>query len=103
MKIMKEIPEITLQNYIKFNFQEFDKDFVRVFGSSIESVAFNHPKDRFPDLIFTLKNGDEIPVEVEWKTSNFDHEGHPNFAWFRENKGLVMVGVLENDVNLGLE
>lgn len=100
---MKEIPEITLQNYIKFNYQEFDLDFLRLFNSPIESVSFNHPKDRFPDLFFTLKNGEEIPVEVEWKTSSFDHESHADFAWFKENKGLVMVGVIEGDVNLGLE
>lgn len=100
---MREIPEFTLQSYIKSQFPEFDKDFVKLFGSSIESVAFNHPKDKFPDLFFTLKNGVEIPVEVEWKTSSFNHEGDPDFAWFKENKGLVMVAVLENNVNLGLE
>lgn len=100
---MREIPEINLQNYIKSNFKEFDKDFTILFDSPIESVAFNHPKDRFPDLFFTLKNGEEIPVEVEWKTSKFNHESHPDFSWFKENKGLVMVGVLEDNVKLGFK
>lgn len=100
---MQNIHEIILQTYVKDNFREFDDEFFQLFQSNIDSVRFNSPKDKFPDLFFTLKNGKEIPVEVEWKTSNFDHESNPIFPWFKENHGMVMVGVKESDVNLGLK
>ena len=100
---MKEIPELTLQKYILNNFNEFNDDIIRLFNSPIISAFPNYPEDRFPDIFFKLENGKTIPIEVEWKTRKFDHYDHDDFPKFKNNDGLVMVAVKEDDVNLGLE
>jgi hypothetical protein len=45
-----------------------------VAGKKIVSSKFNIPFDRYPDVINRLEDGSEVPAEVEWKTSDFDHD-----------------------------
>ncbi len=43
-------------------------------GSKIIAARFNQPFDRYPDVFCVLEDGREVPAEVEWKTSSFDHD-----------------------------
>ena len=68
--------------------------------------ALTIKEDKFPDLYFVLEDKREIPVEVEWKTSKFDHavkNGRPNpeFMDFVAQDGLVFVAIEEKNASLG--
>ena len=69
---MEWIPEKVLQRYVLENYQQFQEEFQKLFNAKISYVRYNQPIDRFPDLFFVLEDKREIPVEVEWKTSNFN-------------------------------
>lgn len=94
---MEWIPEKVLQRYVVENFSEFQGVFQKLFDQEIDYVRYNKPMDRYPDLFFVLKDKREIPVEVEWKTSNFDHP--PDILL--EQDGLIMVGKIEQDFDVG--
>ena len=98
---MKLVPEIILQRYIQDKFEQFQNIFEKLFDSRISYVRRNVPEDKFPDLFFVLENKREIPVEVEWKTSNFDHTNNSEFSSFVEQGGLVIVAIEEKNSSLG--
>ena len=81
---MEWIPEKVLQRYVKENPHLFQDHF----DAKISYVRFNQPFDRYPDLYFVLEDKREIPVEVEWKTSNFNH----NPDVLIEGNGFLFVG-----------
>ena len=104
---MDAVPEIVLQRYIKDKFQQFQSYFQKHYNAKISYVRSNPIKeDKFPDLYFVLEDKREIPVEVEWKTSKFDHavkNGRPNpeFMDFVAQDGLVFVAIEEKNASLG--
>jgi hypothetical protein len=71
---MEWIPEKVLQRYVVENFQKFQDEFQNRFNSKINYARHNKPIDKYPDIYFVLEDKQEIPIEVEWKTSNFDHD-----------------------------
>lgn len=85
--------ERVLQRYVLENYTKF-----RPFGQKIISVKDN--KDRYPDIFCILEDGKEVPVEIEWRTSNFVQHGH-DINELKDNHGFVMV--LERDQDLGFE
>ena len=105
----KAVPEIILQRYVTDKYKQFESYFEKHYGSGIKDVRPNPVKeDNFPDLYFRLKDGRDIPVEVEWKTSKFDHatikntnKPNPEFENFVRKKGLVFVVVEEKNSSLG--
>ena len=90
---MLYIPEIVLQEFVKEKFQIFQKHFEK----KILYVRNNTPRDKYPDLYFVLEDKTEIPVEVEWKTSNFDH--NPDILI--EQNGFIFTAIIEPDVRIG--
>ncbi len=98
---MKLVPEVILQRYIQDDFEQFQNIFEKLFDSKISHVRRNIPEDKFPDLYFVLENKREIPVEVEWKTSNFDHADNSEFSSFVEQDGIVIVAIEEKNSSLG--
>ena len=101
MTLTKIVNEIFLQRYIVENFSQFDDEFKKIYGSEIDTMYPNMPEDRFPDLFARLKDGRIIPVEVEWKTSKFDHQNNSKFKKFMDDSGLIIVGVIEENVSIG--
>ena len=94
---MEWIPEKVLQQYILENYRLFQDVFQTRFNSRIAYVRTNKPIDRYPDLYFVLENKQEIPVEVEWKSSNFDHD--PQILI--DQNGYVFAGIVEPDYDIG--
>ena len=99
--MLKLVPEIILQRYIQDQFDQFQNTFEKLFDSRISYVRRNVPEDKFPDLYFVLEDKREIPIEVEWKTSNFDHADNPEFTIFVEQNGIVIVAIEEKNSSLG--
>ena len=91
MILTKIVNEIFLQRYIVEKFSQFDDEFKKIYGSEIDTMYPNMPEDRFPDLFARLKDGRIIPVEVEWKTSKFDHQNNPKFKKFMDDSRLIIV------------
>ena len=85
--------ERVLQRYVIENKSKFTP-----FGMKILNIRDN--KDKYPDLYCTLENGKEVPVEVEWKSSNFVQHGH-DISELKDNQGFVLV--CEKDQDLGFE
>ena len=98
---MKLVPEVILQRYIQDKFDQFQNTFEKLFDSRISYVRRNVPEDKFPDLYFVLEDKREIPIEVEWKTSNFDHADNSEFTSFVKQNGIVMVAIEEKNSSLG--
>jgi hypothetical protein len=63
-----------------------------------KAVRARDNKDKFPDVYFTLENNEEVPVEVEWQTTNFIQHGH-DLNVIKENNGCVIV--CNNNLDLG--
>lgn len=77
----KWLKERVLHRYIIENFKKYHHD-----GLKIIHVKDN--KDQFPDLFCVLEDGKEVPVEIEWQSSNFvDHRHDINYL--KENQGFV--------------
>jgi len=91
---MEWIPERVLQKYVQKNKEKFAKHF----DGTITSVIWNN--DRYPDLTFVIDGNIEIPVEVEWKTSNFIQHKHPPEVLL-EGDGLLIVGKIEPECDVG--
>ena len=87
------LKERVLQRYVIENPSKF-----KPFGLKILNIRDN--KDKYPDLYFVLENGNEIPAEIEWKSSNFVSHKH-DITVLKENQGVVLV--LEKDQDLGFE
>ena len=90
---MEWVPEKVLQRFVLEEYKIFQK----YFNAKISYVRYNQPIDRYPDLYFVLEDKREIPVEVEWKTSNFDH----NPDVLIEQNGFIFVGIIEPNVDVG--
>src|SRR5436309_2675615 len=67
--MVKWLPEIVLQRYFVERHSKYS-----VRGHNIVSSRFNQPLDRYPDVSITLDDKVKVPVEIEWKTSDFDHD-----------------------------
>lgn len=78
----KWVDEKVLQRYWKDRCRIYDVD-----GKKIKSARFNKPFDRYPDVFNEFEDGNEVPAEVEWKTSDFNHD----IDVLRENNGFLIV------------
>lgn len=56
-------------------------------GHKLISARFNQPISAYPDLYCRLDNNKEVPAEVEWKTSDFNHETEV----LKQNDGFLVV------------
>ena len=96
---MEWIPETVLQRYVKDNKDKFSQ----YFEGKITHVEWRN--DRYPDLVFVIDNNIRIPVEVEWKTSNFlAHKHDPEVLTLGkgyDSKGLLFVGKIEPNYDVG--
>ena len=98
---MEYVPEIVLQKYVKEN-PELFKELVD--GEDLH-IQENDIRDKYPDLTFVVNNKIRIPVEVEWKTSNFlNHKHNPDVL--TEGKGydrpgFLLVAKIEPNINIG--
>lgn len=96
---MEWIPEIVLQRYVKENKDKFSQ----YFDGKITHVEWRD--DRYPDLVFVIDNKIRIPVEVEWKTSNFlSHKHDPEVLSLGkgyDGKGLLFVAKKEPNYDVG--
>ena len=88
----KWLKERVLHRYIIENFKKYHHG-----GLKIIQVKDN--KDQFPDLFCLLENGKEVPVEIEWQSSNFVLHGH-DINYLKENQGFLFV--FDKDRDLGL-
>ena len=96
---MEWIPESVLQKYVKDNMKKFSD----YFDGEITHVEWRN--GRYPDLVFVIDNKIRIPVEVEWKTSNFlSHKHNPEIlsqGIGYDGKRLLFVGKIEPGVDVG--
>jgi len=90
--MVKLIDEKVLQKYFTERFSKYSYK-----GYKIISARFNEPFDRYPDIVCVLDNHKEVLAEVEWKTSDFNHD----ITILRENDGFLIV--YEKDQNFELE
>ncbi len=66
----KWVQEIVLQRYIKENPQKW-----KIHGKKVLAINYNDPFNAYPDLLFTVEGEpNSIPVEVEWRSSDFNHD-----------------------------
>jgi len=95
------IPEIVLQKYVRDNPEHFKN----IFDGKIPRIEFNRIKDNYPDLTFVIDNKITIPVEVEWKTSNFLSHKHDSKILTKgigyDQPGFLLVAKKEENVNIG--
>lgn len=98
---MEWVPEKVLQKYVRDN----PKKFAYLFDGKIPHIQFNDIMDRYPDLTFVIDNKIRIPVEVEWKTSNFLSHKHPPEVISQgkgyDRPGFLLVGKKEPQVSIG--
>ena len=71
---MKWIDEKVFQKYFKESFKKYNSWVEKEYGEKLVSVRYNEPFDRYPDLWCVLESGKTIPVEVEWRTKDFNHD-----------------------------
>lgn len=86
----KWLKERVLHRYIIENFKKYHHG-----GLKIIQVKDN--KDQFPDLFCLLENGKEVPVEIEWQSSNFVLHGH-DINYLKENQGFLFVFYKNQDL-----
>ena len=89
------IHEIVLQEYIVENIAELDLtvQYKRQSRMKIVSAEFNR-SGGFWDLNGKLEDGTQIPIEVEWITSNFithKHHKSPTYRSFLDQNGILLV------------
>ena len=66
----KWIHEEVLQRYVRDNPQKW-----KIRGKRVLGIRYNEPFDKYPDLLFLVEGEpNEIPVEVEWRSQDFDHD-----------------------------
>ena len=90
--MVKWIDEKVLQKYWKENCRKYT-----VKGIKIVKCRFNPTFDKYPDVYCLLENNKEVPAEVEWKTSDFNHD----ISLLKENNGFIIV--FEQNQNFELE
>ena len=89
---MKWIDEKVLQKDFKESFKKYNSWVEKKCGEKLISVSYNQPFDRYPDLWCVLESGKSIPVEVEWRTKDFNHD--PKII--EDNGGFIVV--LQNNI-----
>ena len=89
---MKWIDEKVLQKYFKESFKKYNKWIEKKYDQKLISVSYNQPFDKYPDLWCVLENGKSIPVEVEWRTKDFNHDERI----IEDNDGFIVV--LQNNI-----
>lgn len=98
---MEWIPEIVLQKYVRDNPEHFKN----IFDGKIPRIEFNRIRDNYPDLTFVIDNKITIPVEVEWKTSNFLSHKHDSKILTKgigyDRPGFLLVAKKEENVKIG--
>lgn len=98
---MEWIPEIVLQKYVKDNPEHFKN----IFDGKIPRIEYNRIRDNYPDLTFVIDNKITIPVEVEWKTSNFLSHKHDSKILTKgigyDHPGFLLVAKKEENVKIG--
>lgn len=87
----KWVDEKVLQRYWKDRCNIYEID-----GKKIKSAKYNIPFDKYPDVINRLEDDSEVPAEVEWRTSDFNHE--PDILK-REN-GFIIVYTKDQNSDL---
>lgn len=86
----KWLKERILHRYIIENYKKYHHN-----GLKIIQVKDN--KDQFPDLFCILENGKEVPVEIEWQSSNFVQHRH-DINYLKENHGFLFVCLKDQDL-----
>jgi len=77
--------------------------FLKIIQNIVQSLRIlkvRDNKDQYPDLYCLLENGNEVPAEVEWQSSNFVQHGH-DLNLLKENQGILFV--CEKDQDLGFD
>ena len=92
----KWLHEEVLQRYIRENPQKW-----KINGKKVLSIRYNEIFDKYPDLWFTVDGeSNEIPVEVEWTSKDFDHD----VSILREKNGKIFLLVKNmEDERIGVE
>lgn len=90
----KWIDEKVLQRYFIERYDKYSYKEHRII-----SARFNEPFDKYPDLFCILDNHKEVPAEVEWKTSDFNHD----LKILKEKEGFLIVSVLVKVLTSGLD
>lgn len=89
------IHEIVLQDFIVENITDLDLTIQYKRSSRMKLIrAVPNHKGTFWDLNGELENGEWIPLEVEWISSNFEKHKHyhsPDFQKFLDNNGVLLV------------
>jgi hypothetical protein len=92
INVPKWVDEKVLQKYFVERHSKY-----RFKGHDIFSARFNQPFDKYPDLSCLLDDHREVPAEVEWKTSDFNHD----INLLKDNDGFLIV--YKKDENFELE
>lgn len=87
----KWIDEKVLQRYWIDRCSIYEVD-----GKKIKSAKFNIPFDRYPDVVNRLDDDSEVPAEIEWRTSDFNHD----ISILKEANGFLIV--YKKDQNFSL-
>src|SRR5208282_4399544 len=66
-------------------------------GHKIIAARLNHSFDAYPDIACTLEDKTDVPAEVEWKTSDFNHD----IEVLRRANGFIIV--YKKDQNFELD
>lgn len=90
--MVKWVDEKVLQKYWVENCHKYS-----VKGIKIKKSEFNTPFDAYPDVFCILENHERVPAEVEWKTSDFNHD----VSVLKDAKGFLIV--FEKNQNFELE
>jgi hypothetical protein len=78
----KWVAEGVLQKYFVENHTKYSYK-----SQKIVSARFNQPFDSYPDVFCVLEDKKEVPAEVEWKTSDFNHD----IEILRRTNGFIIV------------
>ncbi|MBZ9569421.1 hypothetical protein KJA16_00680 [Patescibacteria group bacterium] len=88
----KWVDEKILQKYWVENCKKYS-----IRGLQIIKSKFNPTFDQYPDVYCLLEDGNEVPAEIEWKTSDFNHD----ISVLKEDNGFIIV--FEQNQNFELE
>jgi len=92
--MVKWVDEKVLQKYFIENAHKY---YHPVSKLKIISAQPNRIFDLYPDIFCTLEDKKEVPVEVEWKTSDFNHD----LSILKENNGFIVVLHQDDNFELG--
>jgi len=95
----KWVAEGVLQKYFVERHEKYSHK-----GQRIISARFNQPVDTYPDIVCVLEDKREVPAEIEWKTSDFNHDievlrGHDGFLIVYQKDQNFELDQIEIDKN----